>query len=653
MDTPTIEPYEVGEGGMTRPLFDFAEAIREFVYVEMPRDTDGDGANDLVRVDIMRPRELDGVARVPAILEPSPYYGTFKRHGEDKEYERPELKAESRLSLFPWWLDNVFVPCGYAVLLPETCGTNLSQGFCDIGGPNDTASLKAIVDWLNGRARAFWTRDDRSEANLARADWASGAVGAIGKSYDGSVCNALAATGVEGLKTIVPISAISDQYQWYHPYGALLDGDDDDGGWWEPGPFAEFLESPLESKVRRMDTGGHYQAMVEGADKQRRCYTGFWGERNYVKAAPRFKASVFLVHGVNDLNVMMNQVGPFWKALADAGVPRKIWLSRYGHDDPFDFRRDMWVRTLHRWFDHWLLGVDNGIMDEPAASIEGRDGEWRDEADWPAPGARGVRFAVAPWPDDGTDGSDKSGGSDGSDDAGKSDGAAGDHPGDGRLTPCGGVGLSADGSDGADGADAADGAPVLTIHGERVSELATLEEGDHGRKPGRLLFVGDPLEHDLRLSGAATLTLEVRSSEPDTNLACMLIEYGEGLYVEPDPELNALIKLKDTTVIGAKGPNDKSEHTLYAPRAVNASAHVVTRGWIGLPHRNSWEAYEPMPTGGFATVTVPLLPTDWTVRAGHRLALAIANTTTRLAAVPLADLKVRAGSVALDLPLVG
>ena len=56
-----------------------------------------------------------------------------------------------------------------------------------------------------------------------------------------------------------------------------------------------------------------------------------------------------------------------------AGVERKIWLSQTGHVDPFDFRREDWVRTLHRWFDHELYGLDNGIMDEPAVDFQRPD----------------------------------------------------------------------------------------------------------------------------------------------------------------------------------------------------------------------------------------------------------------------------------------
>ena len=36
----------------------------------------------------------------------------------------------------------------------------------------------------------------------------------IGKSYDGTLANGVAATGVEGLKTIVPIRAISAWYNY-------------------------------------------------------------------------------------------------------------------------------------------------------------------------------------------------------------------------------------------------------------------------------------------------------------------------------------------------------------------------------------------------------------------------------------------------------
>ena len=38
---------------------------------------------------------------------------------------------------------------------------------------------------------------------------------------------------------------------------------------------------------------------------------------------------------------------------------------------------------LVRWYDHWLKGVDNGIMDEPPVKIHVRGAGWREEHEWP------------------------------------------------------------------------------------------------------------------------------------------------------------------------------------------------------------------------------------------------------------------------------
>ena len=43
----------------------------------------------------------------------------------------------------------------------------------------------------------------------------------IGKSYDGTLANAVAATGVSGLETIVPISAISSWYKYQRSNGVV------------------------------------------------------------------------------------------------------------------------------------------------------------------------------------------------------------------------------------------------------------------------------------------------------------------------------------------------------------------------------------------------------------------------------------------------
>ncbi|MCH9275534.1 CocE/NonD family hydrolase [Bifidobacterium amazonense] len=611
--------------------YSYENAIREFVYIELPFDGDADGRNDLVRADIIRPRELDGEARIPVIMDPSPYYELYDRHGEKFEYSHPEDKWNSPLKLFPFFYDNYFVPRGYAVILLATSGTALSEGFCDIGGPKDIASANAVVDWLNGRAKGYMTRDRRTPDNEMTAYWASGLVGAIGKSYDGSVPNGMAATGIEGLKTIVPISAISSQYDWYHPHGALLNGDDADGGWFEPDNFAVTLQSTADGKLQRFNTKGGWRRLHDGADKEHRSYNEFWGERDYRAHVDRFKASVFLVHGVNDLNVMMNQVDTYWKALGECGVPRKIWLHQYAHDDPFDVRHDMWLATLERWFDYWLKGVDNGIMDEPEASIEDPDGNWHEYASWPVPGAAPRTFGVR-------------GGADvrlGTLEVLDDDAATGDAHDDAHD----------DAQAASDAARTAAPAHIVTIKGARIRELTTYAES-HAAHDDRLLAIGAPLEHGRHISGTPRLSLRVKAGAADTNLCASLIEYGEGNYVQVSEDIHALVELKEKRPpAGGTSDDDKAIFPVCVPRKSHEMHNMVTRGWIATAHKDSFAEFTPTPVGEWMDVTFDLLATDWTVRAGHRLALAVYNNSKRLAAVPLSDFDIDLDSVRLTIPM--
>ena len=53
-------------------------------------------------------------------------------------------------------------------------------------------------------------------------------------------------------------------------------------------------------------------------------------------------------------------------------------------------RRAEWMSQLHKWFDYWLYGVQNGIMSEPRVDIEDTKDNWSTHADWPLPGSKNV-----------------------------------------------------------------------------------------------------------------------------------------------------------------------------------------------------------------------------------------------------------------------
>jgi X-Pro dipeptidyl-peptidase len=81
---PSDNPPVSLVGGVTSPVYDYGDAIRETVWVTAP-DLDGDGVEERIAADIIRPRELDGSAKVPIIMDASPYYLS---NGRGNEAER-------------------------------------------------------------------------------------------------------------------------------------------------------------------------------------------------------------------------------------------------------------------------------------------------------------------------------------------------------------------------------------------------------------------------------------------------------------------------------------------------------------------------------------------------------------------------------------
>ena len=46
-----------------------------------------------------------------------------------------------------------WVPRGYIVVHSSSPGTGLSDGAPTVGGNNESMAPKAVIDWLNGRAK--------------------------------------------------------------------------------------------------------------------------------------------------------------------------------------------------------------------------------------------------------------------------------------------------------------------------------------------------------------------------------------------------------------------------------------------------------------------------------------------------------------------
>jgi X-Pro dipeptidyl-peptidase len=401
-------PWLKLENGATAPQFDFAQAVEQTVFVETELDTDGDGKRDRVRIRISRPRETETQGYdVPVVFEHSPYRGntgSLPNHNVDFDRMPQESlrakKAKGRKAAhaararskpdLPTQLDNYYVPRGYAVVLGESIGTFMSEGCPDVGARAETLGTKAVIDWLNGRARGW----DASTGERVHADWTTGDVGMTGVSYNGTLPNQVATTGVEGLKTIIPVSAISSWYDYYRANGLVVAPHSETNGAGNNdylGEDTDVLAAYIGGERMSSTCARVMEKLERRQDRVTGDWSSFWSARDYLSRVRRVRASVFVVHGLNDWNVKTKAFAEWWYRLARNDVPRKIWLHNRGHGGPGGAEYKL---TENRWFDHWLFGVENGIMDEPRSRIQREDGTYHDEADWPLPGTRQLKLRL-------------------------------------------------------------------------------------------------------------------------------------------------------------------------------------------------------------------------------------------------------------------
>jgi X-Pro dipeptidyl-peptidase len=515
-DEPTPPPWLRVEGGQTQPQFDFAQAIEQTVFVETELDSDGDGRRDRVRIRISRPRETETNGyKVPVVFEHSPYRGDFgpivnhpvdfdtlpqesigKERGETVRAARnarrtrrvsgriARARVSARADLPGSSLDTYYVPRGYAVVLGESIGTFNSDGCPTVGDQVETLGTKAVIDWLRGRARGF-----DADGNAVQAGWTTGAVGMTGVSYNGTLPNQVATTGVEGLRTIIPVSAISSWYDYYRANGLVVAPHSETQGVGDNAYLGEDTDV-LASFIggSRMDDrcAGTLPALARDQDRMTGDWSPFWEARDYLDDVDRIRASVFVVHGLNDWNVKTKAFAEWWYRLARHGVARKLWLHNGGHSGPRGAGAAPYKRAENRWFDYWLFGVQNGIVAEPRATIQREDGAYADEADWPAPGARRATLRLS---------------------AGSATA-----PGDlssssrrGRPKP----------------------SQSFVDRGRELDTDDVLIQGPDDARPDRLIYRSPQLVGDVRLSGTPWVSLRMSVDNRNAaNLTAVLVDYG-------------------------------------------------------------------------------------------------------------------------------
>lgn len=372
--------------GKSLATFNCHDVIREVVYVESRIDSDQDGLPDLVKVNIIRPR-YEG--KIPAVMTASPYHQGTNDKASDKalynmnvdlevkephtiQVEEPQLElvdpvgsaqlvseAEETLTHInsSYTLNDYLLARGFANLYVSGLGTKDSQGLMTNGDYRQIEAYKNVIDWLNGRCRAF---TDHTRQRQIKADWSNGKVATTGLSYLGTMSNGLATTGVDGLEVIIAEAGISSWYNYYRENGLVTSP----GGY--PGEdFDSLAELTYSRALRAGDYLRHHAAHVadleevkKQLDRKTGDYNQFWHDRNYLLNANRVKAEVVFTHGSQDWNVKPLHVFNMFQALP-ASIKKHLFYHNGAHVylnnwQSIDFRESMNALLSKK-----LLGYDS------------------------------------------------------------------------------------------------------------------------------------------------------------------------------------------------------------------------------------------------------------------------------------------------------
>ncbi len=478
-------PKFVGGQAQVVPEFSTSsEWIREELWVETEFDSDHNGKRDRVHVDVIRQKQTatEGL-RVPVIYESSPYFaGTGA--GDINWNVQQELGADPPSRTFHpnigfnptrKFISNDFVatwvPRGFAVVHSEAPGTGLSEGSPTVGGAPERLAPKAVIDWLNGRAKGFTTLDGQVEI---KATWCTGKVGMTGTSYNGTIPIAAATTGVKGLEAIIPVSPNTSYYHYYRSNGLVRSpggylGEDVDA-------LYDFVNSG--NPAGRATSNALYRdgEFAKNQDRRTGDYNAFWADRDLLRFAGNIKCAVLMAHGFNDWNVVPEHAYRISQAIKGR-VPLIQYFHQGGHggEPPFEL--------MNKWFTRFLYDVKNGVEDGPKAYImrERAPGgprvtEPTPYADYPNPAAAPVTFYPV-----------LGGNTMGNLVVAKS-------PGQGKET------LTDD----------------VAINAPTLASTAS--------SPNRLIYATAELKTPLHLSGVARVTIRLASSTPAANLSVYLVQ---------------------------------------------------------------------------------------------------------------------------------
>jgi putative CocE/NonD family hydrolase len=312
--------------------------------------------------NLFMPAAREQGERFPAILEMIPY------RKDDWRY------------CFDHQLMTYFAQRGYVGCRLDVRGTGSSPGLArDEYTPEETQDGYDAVEWL------------------AAQPWCNGNVGMWGISYGGFTAIQVAMLRPPALKAIVPVYATDDRYtDDVHYNGGCLTGSE----------LAQYAVSmvamnamPPHIEYARSDWATRWRERLEQTpwliEWLRQQNDGpYWRNGSLAPNYERITCAIFQIGGWAD--GYTNAALRMQEKCVNA--PRKTLIGPWVHslpDSAYPGPNLDYLHEMARFFDHWLKGAPNGVMDDPALTIYRQEytppeafpahmnGAWHSEAAYP------------------------------------------------------------------------------------------------------------------------------------------------------------------------------------------------------------------------------------------------------------------------------
>ncbi|MGE5465709.1 MAG: CocE/NonD family hydrolase [Methanocella sp.] len=490
-----------------------------------------DGAK--LKADVFRPKD-DG--RYPAILNLGPYQ-------KDKLWVPPPNLEEKPNPYMNWETINPewWVPQGYAAVRVDARGTGRSPGQYDPWSFAESIDFYDAIEWA------------------AAQPWCNGNVGLCGISYYAINQWFVANHNPPSLKAIIPWEGFADLYRDGVFHGGIL-------SLFMPNWYVAHLMHHTVGRASRIHPDGWQKNTLH-----------FWLSNSLDSGAFRGsqadweKIEVPFFSVGNWTGFGLHLRGNTEAYMLSKSPHKKLRMHTGSHVHPFyteEGRRDQL-----RFFDHWLKGIDNGVMQEPPVKLAIRHGadkfEWRYENEWPLARTQWTRLYFD-----------------------LSDPTPAGAPQTGKLVR----------SNPAKTSSSTYPATGLGTMGSTSAASAQVMGG--GIKPGMgVALETAPLSEDLEVTGPLAAVLWVSSSTEDMDLFLTLRNF--------DPDGNEILETgqQGTPVPVAKGWLRVSHRELDPARSLPYRPY----------HKHQRRLY--LQPGEIVEVHVEIWPTSMVFKKGHRIRL--------------------------------